>query len=405
MNNFFCLFTLGKDLDKIIINHLEIILELKKEFGQFTIISFNNFFSSEEIKNINNNNIQKLKREGIEVFSPKTKKEFLGYCEDKKIYGIDCLGINYTYSWKFRRWVNRKNIFLILLLDSGYISNENLGKYMGTKGKIYETKRYILRKLYRLLVFFKFFPSIFIYYECRKNIFEHFNKNKKFHFIEKIFPFFNIFNIKNIYLINSKYQNSLKEEENYNPQNKIIFIDGNYKNKEYFFRDNPNIKKIEKNYFSYLSNILKKLEDIFQNKVEIVLHPSSDEKAYREFFDKVGIEVSKGETKKKIHQASLVLFHESSAILDALFLKKKIISLDTDLFGDYHSERVRFYKEKLNLLSIDIKGDINLKKNEILEKLNKSRETYNKYLENINSDKNNISSSEKVVKILKSHIN
>ena len=87
------------------------------------------------------------------------------------------------------------------------------------------------------------------------------------------------------------------------------------------------------------------------------------------------------------------------------FKKKKIISLDTDLFGDYHSERVRFYKEKLNLLSIDIKGDINLTKNEILEKLNKSLETYNKYLENINSDKNNISSSEKVVKILKSHIN
>ncbi len=44
MKNFFCLFTLGKDLDKVIISNLEIILDLKKEFGNFTIISFSNFF-------------------------------------------------------------------------------------------------------------------------------------------------------------------------------------------------------------------------------------------------------------------------------------------------------------------------------------------------------------------------
>ena len=405
MKNFFCLFTLGKDLDKIIISNLEIILDLKKEFGNFTIISFSNFFLKDEIKEVSIDNVEKLKTEGVFIFSPKTKEEFKTYCSDKKIYGIDCIGLNYTYSWKFRRWLNKKNIFLILLLDAGYISNEQIGDHVKFKAIIYETKRFILRKFYRFLVFIKFFPPIFIYFECRKNIFEHFQKNQKFHFIEKIFPFFNIFNIKNIYLINSKHIDFSQRLKNHLPQDKIVFIDGNYKNDEFFFRENLDVKKIEQNYFIYLSKVLKKLESIFQKKIEIALHPSSDEKVYEKFFNKLDIQVSKGNTRKKIYQAYLVLFHESSAIMDAIFLKKKIISLSTDLFGKYHSDRVRFYKEKLKLLSIDIKEGVKLSKKDILQKLEAGIITYNQYLENINSEKNYLKSSEKVIKVLKSHIN
>jgi len=211
--------------------------------------------------------------------------------------------------------------------------------------------------------------------------------------------------IKNIYLINSKHIDFSQRLKNHLPQDKIVFIDGNYKNDEFFFRENLDIKKIEQNYFIYLSKVLKKLESIFQKKIEIALHPSSDEKVYKEFFNKLDIQVSKGNTRKKIYQAYLVLFHESSAIMDAIFLKKKIVSLSTDLFGKYHSDRVRFYKEKLKLLSIDIKEGVKLSKKDILQKLEAGIVTYNQYLENINSEKNYLKSSEKVIKVLKSHIN
>jgi len=405
MKKSICLFTLGEDLNKIFIVHSKIILELKKEFGSFTIISFSNFLQNEEVKKIDIELLKKLNISDIEFFFPKTKKDFNKYVEDKKIYGIDCMGINYIKSWKFRRIVNKKNISLVLILDGGYISNEVIIPNIGIKNIFYESKRYILRKIYRLLVLINFFPPIFIYFDCRKNIVDHFLKNKKFHYIEKYFPFLNIFNIKNIYHINNKSFNYSNLNEDTVSENKIIFIDGNYKNEEFLFRENLDFKEIEQYYFKYISKVLKKLEEIYEQKVEICLHPSSDEKTYQDFFNKIGIHVSKGDTREKIFQASVVLFHESSAIIDAIYLKKKIISLKTDLFGGYHSERVELYKRQLNLLSIDIKDDIDLSKDRINKKHNECIPLYEKYLNKLYTNDDNEKGSEKIVRILKTFIN
>ena len=404
MKKSICLFTLGEDLNKIFIVHSKIILQLKKEFGNFTIISFSNFLQNEEVKKIDIELLKKLNISDIKFFFPKTKKDFNKYIEDKKIYGIDCMGINYTKSWKFRRMVNKKNISLVLILDGGYISNEVIVPNIGIKNILYESKRYLLRKIYRLLVLINFFPPIFIYFDCRKNIVDHFLKNKKFHYVEKFFPFLNIFNIKNIYHINNKSFDYSNLNDDIVSENKIIFIDGNYKNEEFLFRENLDFKEIEQYYFKYISKVLKKLEEIYEQKVEICLHPSSDERSYKDFFNKIGIHVSKGDTRKKIFQASIVLFHESSAIIDAIYLKKKIISLKTDLFGGYHSKRVELYKNELNLLSINIKDYIDLSKDKINKKYNESIPLYEKYLNKLHTKYDNEKGSEKITRILKTFI-
>ena len=403
MENIFCLFTPGEDLNKILINNSEIIFALKKRFGNFTVVSFSKILRINKTEKPIKILFEKFEKADVKFFYPNSKSEFQSFINNKKIFAIDCLGINYTYVWNIRRLINKKNIFLLLLLDSGFISNENVGYKTSFKGKSYEIKRYFLRKIYRLLVLLKFFPPIFIYFECRKNIFEHFSKNKKFHFFEKIFPFLNIFNFKNIFYINSKSSQNLRLEEKLISEDLIIFIDGNFQNKEYSFRDNINFEEIKNDYFKNLSKILIQLKEVFKKKVEICLHPSSDEKVYKEYFERLDIFISKGETKEKILKSSVVLFHESSAIIDAIFLKKKIISLSTHLFGKYHSNRVDLYKNELDLFSIDIHKDLNFSKDDFDKKFNTINKNYNTYLEKINTD--NEDSSEKVVRILESFTN
>ena len=403
MENIFCLFTPGEDLNKILINNSEIIFALKKRFGNFTVVSFSKILRINKTEKPIKILFEKFEKADVKIFNPNSKSEFQSFINNKKIFAIDCLGINYTYVWNIRRLINKKNIFLLLLLDSGFISNENVDYKTSFKGKSYEIKRYFLRKIYRLLVLLKFFPPIFIYFECRKNIFEHFSKNKKFHFFEKIFPFLNIFNFKNIFYINSKSSQNLRLEEKLISEDLIIFIDGNFQNKEYSFRDNINFEEIKNDYFKNLSKILIQLKEVFKKKVEICLHPSSDEKVYKEYFERLDIFISKGETKEKILKSSVVLFHESSAIIDAIFLKKKIISLSTHLFGKYHSNRVDLYKNELDLFSIDIHKDLNFSKDDFDKKFNTINKNYNTYLEKINMD--NEDSSEKVVRILESFTN
>jgi hypothetical protein len=403
MDNIFCIFTPGEDLNKILINNSEIIFALKKKFGNFTVVSFSKILKINKTEKPIKILFEKFEKADVRFFNPNSKSEFQSFINNKKIFAIDALGINYTYVWNIRRLINKKNIFLILLLDSGFISNENVDYKTSFKGKSYEIIRYFLKKIYRLLVLLKFFPPIFIYFECRKDIFEHFAKNKKFHFFEKIFPFLNIFNIKNIFYINSKSSKNLKLEEKLVSEDLIIFIDGNFQNKEFSFRDNINFEEIKNDYFKNLSKILIQLKEVFKKKVEICLHPSSDEKVYKEYFERLDIFISKGETKEKILKSSVVLFHESSAIIDAIFLKKKIISLSTHLFGKYHSNRVDLYKNELDLFSIDIHKDLNFSKNDFDKKFNTIDKNYNTFLEKINMD--NEDSSEKVVRILESFTN
>lgn len=403
MEKEFCLFTPGEDLNKILINNSEIIFSLKEKFGNFTIVSFSKILELNKTEKHIENLFEKFEKIGVKFFYPSSKSEFQSFIFDKKIFAIDCLGINYTYVWKIRRLINKKNVFLILLLDSGFISNENVNYRISLKGKSYEFKRYFLRKLYRLLVFLKYFPPIFIYFECRKNIYDHFTKNKKFHFFEKIFPFLNIFNFKNIFYINSKSSQNLRLDKKLISEDLIIFIDGNFQNIEYSFRDKINSSEIKEDYFKNLSKILTKLKSIFNKKVEICLHPSSNEKIYKEYFEKFGINVTKGKTKEKILESAIVLFHESSAIIDAIFLKKKIISLKTHLFGKYHSNRVELYKNELDLFSIDIHENENFLKEDFEKKFNVIDKNYETYLRKINMD--NEVSSEKVIRILETFVN
>ena len=99
--------------------------------------------------------------------------------------------------------------------------------------------------------------------------------------------------------------------------------------------------------------MLKDISDILNKEIIISLHPTSNFSEYKRVFDE--FELSQFETEKNIYKSFIVIFHESSSIDTAIFLKKKIISLETNLFGKYFTNRIRKYQKSLDLMPFKFK--------------------------------------------------
>ena len=129
----------------------------------------------------------------------------------------------------------------------------------------------------------------------------------------------------------------------------------------------------------------------------ICIHPQNNSKLFLKYLK--NFTMKKYKTQEMIKQSFITIFHESSAILDAVVLKKNIIILRSNLLGNYISNRVVQYEKLLNLKSIDISDYHSLKKNK-LDLILKSSKQSNYYIKNhLNAD-GLIPGYKKVVKLL-----
>ena len=101
----------------------------------------------------------------------------------------------------------------------------------------------------------------------------------------------------------------------------------------------------------------------------------------------------------------MVIFHESSAVMDAMLLNKKILIFETDLLGKYHSKRVSFFKDSLKLPSIKIENKTVLTKSQILKKFDQSKKYRNLYIKNNLKSDSSRSPTKKFILIINKFIN
>ena len=102
----------------------------------------------------------------------------------------------------------------------------------------------------------------------------------------------------------------------------ILFIDGNYKHQDALTREGKNILINKKKYIESIRKYLKYLGEIFDLNISIALHPSSNLKEYRKLFPKFKIK-KKNNTLEQIYNSSIIIFHESSSVIDAFLAKKR----------------------------------------------------------------------------------
>ena len=200
--------------------------------------------------------------------------------------------------------------------------------------------------------------------------------NKK---IEKIFPFLKICYFRKIIHINSRSFDMLTKARLNLSEEKIVFIGTNsFDHAAVIAREGRIEKKLRSQYFNQLSQFLLELSNIFNKKVIICLHPTTDLDLYKKYLGT--FEMCKFQTTENIRQAFIVVFAESSSIADAILLKKKIISLKSNMVGEYNADRIDFFQKKYGLFSYSLDEKKELNKNLLLTELEKITKNYDHYI-------------------------
>ena len=158
---------------------------------------------------------------------------------------------------------------------------------------------------------------------------------------------FTIFYTKNFELINSasydiNLSNKLKKSED-----KIVMVDTKINHHDNVtYTGGISEKDVEKCYKT-LEIFLNNLSKTYRKPVTVCIHPSEDLTKIQNFLK--DFEVVKHQTKENIYKSFITLFYESSAIVDAILLKKKIIALENSMMGRGWVQSSNHYHKKTEL--------------------------------------------------------
>jgi len=378
-----------EQIEKSFIVQKSLYEKISKTFDEFFIINLINFnlFKKKKIYNkeyLNNITLP----HNFKVITPVNEDELNKFLINKNLVAFMGFGKSLN-NFKILFLIKKYNIRLIYLQNSTSIKRHYLGlDYLrpeNARGWLTSGHRYffiLLSKfitycLIKTLILFNLFKRIDIYFESSKTVVNNCN-NSLPRKIEKIFPFLKICYFKKIIHINHKSFDILTKPKSNISEEKIVFIDGNIDHGDKIIREGKTSEKLKLIYYNQLEQFLLKLSNIFNKKVTICLHPSTDMEEYKKYLEK--FEISKYQTSENITKAFIVVFHESSSIYDALFLKKKIISLKSDAFDICENVRIEQYQRKLGLFSYSLEEKKELNKNLLQTTLEKITKNYDHYI-------------------------
>ena len=162
-------------------------------------------------------------------------------------------------------------------------------------------------------------------------------------------------------------------------------MDSNFTHLDRIVREGRVEKKIIFKYYKSINELLDKLKQMFKKQIIICVHPSSKISELKKYFP--NYTVTKFQTSEYIRESKIVLFHESSAALDAIILNKNLVVLESQLLGDYISKRTLTYKNLLKLHSLNLDKNLNIDKEKFLNHISKSKKNNKVYInKNLNAD-------------------
>ncbi len=334
-------------------------------------------FSPKKIKNLSN----------FKIFNPKSIKEFNNFIDNDEILLINNTGKGFNdYLINFN--LNKKNITQFMIANTGNL-----------QASVYYFMKYNLRFIYELFVYYLprkltpifyelgIFKKIDVRFESNKKITNAFDKNRKKRYFKRPTIY------KKMVTTSSRNLSTLNKKKI--SKKIILFLDmePDYRQMKFTKISDEDIKT----HYLKISLLLKKLEETQKKKVIVSIHPLANLKKVKNYLK--NFQIIKFKTQELITQSDLILFFDTSAIVDAIFLKKKIICLRSKIFYGkrYNSD---LYKDILKLKSINI--DDNLEKNIIQIKKNKLKKVnYNKYLKTYGGSHLIRSGEKEIIKYIK----
>ena len=214
------------------------------------------------------------------------------------------------------------------LITIGNSGNRNI--ILETADNIFKLFKYFLVKklAHKITVFFSMIGlvrKIDIRFISNPKFIEYNNQN----FLNRIAKIFNLPYAKELIPINSKAYDIFKMSNISVENNYICVLDEMLNNWQWTrFRDPFKKKEIDSHYKKF-NSYLNKLSKILKKKVVICIHPMDNLEEKKMIFKKY--KVIKYRTREFIYKSFLVIFFESSAIVDAIFLNKNITTIHSKI--------------------------------------------------------------------------
>ena len=298
---------------------------------------------------------------------------------------------------KFNTSLIKLNIKTFYISDLGYnpisfnyVNNSYLKKLN------YFRKFRLNYYLFRISMILNLFIKIDIQFEASDYVVKSIKKSFSYK-LKNIFKNLDISFYKKIVKINSRHYKDFVSNK-YKVDNKyIVFVDGMpFDHADVLTREGSLPARNRTLYYNNLKILLKKLSNKFQKKVIICLHPKYHREKIKKDFS--GFKYFMYRTEEFIAKSSHVVILESSSIVQAVILKKKIITIHGSIIGNHGNRRCLAYAKDLGLNKIDI-GNINSwNLNKLKFNRKKIDHFYNQYIKkNIISSKNN-SAVDQVIK-------
>tara|TARA_B100000579_G_C22848224_1_gene865737 strand:- start:6084 stop:7292 length:1209 start_codon:yes stop_codon:yes gene_type:complete len=307
----------------------------------------------------------------IEIINLKSSEDFINFIADKKLNAIiiNNFGTN-PPSLKLLRYLKK---FEITLFEINDISNIDIKQKIEFK--------YFLKGFYFKLN--KFFYNFFlIFFQnlrlIKKNEIKFCSNLKKIESFRNK-NFFNfLVNYKDIIKINSRAFDMLNSEKPNIKYDKIVLLDDHFGHPSSLAMRGKLSKEDIDAHYKYLNNLLNIIGKQFNKKIVICIHPKDDLELKKKIFSKY--EVLKFQTREKIIESFLVLFFESTAIIDAILLNKNIITIYSEFMDNSVKYASDYYKNNIGIIQIKLESEMSINKTELEKKLTSSKVTFNRFI-------------------------
>lgn len=360
---FFISASSNKLLKMALSNNQFLIKKLATKFENIIIINVFNlkFFKKKFIHKKGIFKIFKFKQ-NIQFFNVYSKTQLFQIISKKKIVGINFFGRSLN---DLKIFYLLKNIKIVQISGIGNVQTNN--SFIANdfiKGFFYKKYKELSYKFLVLLSNLKIISKMEIRFITNSKLLP---KNRKESIYQRIFNLLKLDFAKKFILINGRsfdsfYDNLFKSSREY-----IVVLDEMLNDPQWTkFRPPFSSKQIHNHYKSF-NRKLDLMKKEYKKKIVICIHPNDNLNIKKKIFK--NFKVVQYKTRFYIYKAALVVFFESSAIIDAIILKKNIITVKSDILDSNQIEAGKHYIRELNIPILDLnkknfnRKDIYFKKN------------------------------------------
>ena len=340
-------------------------------------------------------NYERLPKNFI-LFDPKNEKDFSEFVKDKQLLVINNFGKHF-WSLKIYRLLKKHRIKQVQISYFGVFGGS--GRIFQINNFINFLKFFIFQTIFnKLTVLFSslgFVPKLEIRFLSNKDHILNIKKNFLSNFLYKNKLLF----AKKIQLVNSRsydifLNNKLPITEDY-----IVHLDAslNYK-EEIELRGKLDENKIINHYY-HLEKFLSKLSKSYNKTVKVCIHPLYDLEEHKKYLK--NFEVLKFVTRDYIYKSFLVTCFDSSAITDAILLKKRIIGLESSFMTKNEILHSRTYPQRVGYIQMNTQKNYNFDPKKLLNEIDSKIKNYDDFISRYHCFEKNKEGADQIIKTIK----